>query len=351
MNDTIPTIRPMTLAEILDRAFRIYRQNFLKLLGIYAIPFIPIMLIQTATTAYLTSSTLQDPSTFLDDANLMGLGIATIVVSLILGLASFVLISGFATTAFTRAAANAITGKPVGILDAYRSISRPALTMLLALLLMLIIIFGISIWAIIPIVGWFSGPGILLFITLIVSPLLAPVIVLENHGAAASLRRAWDLGRTRFWWLIGFAIVLALLGQLIITGPIYLLSSVLQGILGSLPNLSMETQLALTNVASGLASTILTLFYAPLQLTMFTVVYFDLRVRNEGLDLALQLAPTSDNETSDLPEIRATPTPLITGLDIGRFALLSLIGIGIFVAYFFFAFIILAILGISTGGL
>lgn len=351
MNEANPIIRPLTLAEILDRAFRIYRQNFLKLLGIYAIPFIPIMLIQTGSTAYLTSNMIQDPTSFLEDANLMGLGVATIAASLLLGLISFVLISGFATTAFTRAVSNAITGKSISILDSYRTISRPALTMLLALLLIGILIFGMIIWTVVPIVGWLSGPGIVFFIVLIVNPLLAPVIVLENQGVIASLRRAWDLGRSRFWWLMGFAIVLALLGQLIVTGPIYLLSGVLQSILGALPSLSMETQLALSNVASGLASMVLTLLYTPLQLTMFTVVYFDLRVRNEGLDLALQLAPASDNESGDLPEIRSTSTPLITGMDIGRFALLSLFGIGLFIAYFFVVFAILAIIGISTSGL
>ena len=77
-------------------------------------------------------------------------------------------------------------------------------------------------------IGWLTGPGVLFFVGLVVSPLVAPVVALEKLGVMDSIRRAWDLARSRFWWLIGYAFVLTLLGQLIVTGPVYLVSNVVR---------------------------------------------------------------------------------------------------------------------------
>src|SRR5690349_21416878 len=55
----IPIIRPMTLGELLDRAIRLYRQNFFKFIGIFAIPYIPLALIQAAVSIFSTTSILQ----------------------------------------------------------------------------------------------------------------------------------------------------------------------------------------------------------------------------------------------------------------------------------------------------
>jgi hypothetical protein len=77
------------------------------------------------------------------------------------------------------------------------------------------------------------------------------------------------------------------------------------------------------------------LLYLPLQATAMTVVYFDLRVRSEGLDLALQTAAPSGTETSTdspLPEITAqSQTAFITGTDLGYFVLLTIAGAVLYV--------------------
>jgi hypothetical protein len=76
------------------------------------------------------------------------------------------------------------------------------------------------------------------------------------------------------------------------------------------------------------------LLYLPLQLTAMTVVYFDLRVRSEGLDLALQAAAASGEETNIVALAGTSPQPtssLVTGTDVGQFVLLSLAGGAIYV--------------------
>ena len=68
------------------------------------------------------------------------------------------------------------------------------------------------------------------------------------------------------------------------------------------------------------------LLYLPLQLSAMTVVYFDLRVRAEGFDLALQAVANAGAETNivALTETSPQPTPsLMTGTEVGQLILVS----------------------------
>jgi hypothetical protein len=345
----MPLIRPMTLAELLDRAIRLYRQNFLKFVGIFAIPYIPLMLIQAALSFFSATAIFNQASTNPGEFPFNQDVVNAMFGSFFFLIVQFILVQGLATAALTRAIANNYTGKPISILDSYRALSNSGLKLILALLFVFILLFLLVIWMFIPCVGWFSGPGMLFFLGLVVSPLIAPVITLEKLGVISSVRRAWDLARSRFWWLIGTAFVLTLLGQLIVSGPVYLLNFILQAVASSLST-TVEQQLALTSIAQTLTTTFLSLLYVPLQLTVMTVVYFDLRARSEGLDLAMQLTVStgSENAALSLPDIsEKAPSPLITSLDIGRFALLSLAGIAFYVLIFTVMF---AVLGLAMSG-
>src|SRR5512138_1588066 len=57
---SLTTLRPLRLGELLDRAIRLYRANFLTFIGIIALIYIPLMVLQTAASALLRSSMLAD---------------------------------------------------------------------------------------------------------------------------------------------------------------------------------------------------------------------------------------------------------------------------------------------------
>ena len=336
---SVPFIRPLTLGQLLDQAIGLYRRNFAAFIGIIAIPYIPLTILQTLISYYsmdsaagiLTSPPVDSSSPF----GMLPIGYWTGMLGLIVvGLIQFILVNGVATAAFTRAVANNYTGQSVGVIDSYRQLGNSWLRLVGAILLAVLISFPLVIWFIIPCVGWFTGPGLLSFFSLVVIPLTAPVIVLERHSITVSLRRAWDLGRSRFWWLIGFALVIFLLGQLIITGPTYVISAILQVIF--LREGNMQAAYVWRPVIQMLVQMSGGLLYLPLQLTAMMLVYFDLRVRSEGLDLALQAAAESGAETNivALAETSAAPTgDFITGQDALNFFLLS---IGIVALYFLF---------------
>lgn len=200
------------------------------------------------------------------------------------------------------------------------------------MILFALIAFVVLIGAIfIPCAGWLIGPGVFIFLSLVVGPLLAPIVILEQQGSGTSLRRAWDLGRSRFWWLLGFALVLALLSQLIITAPSYLIRTLLQSMLAGQG--SYINMLVWSSVIQTLVQMLGGLLYLPLQLCAMMVVYFDLRVRTEGLDLAMQAAANAGAETNIVALTGTSPKPspsLVTGSEVGQFILVSIATVAIY---------------------
>jgi hypothetical protein len=332
---TLPTLRPLRLGELLDQAIRLYRQNFLTFIGIIALVYVPLTVLQTAASTLMTSSMLEGVSTpealFSNAAYWIG-----VLSVLLLSFAQFIFVQGIATGALTRAVADNYLGKKTGILDAYKGIGKSWPSLLGALLFLgLVVIVAFLWWIIVPCIGWFTGLGMLVFLTGAVNPIVAPAVVLEGQGAIDAVRRAWSLVRRRFWPVLGYIFVLYLFSLLVITGPTAIVNFILTRVFISLGD--QTTQLVLTSIIGSLVSLVGILIYYPLQMTAFTLIYFDLRVRTEGFDLALLTIGAS--ESTDLT--RAVPAPvaqpnerLITGTDLGNFAILTLAATGIFILFY-----------------
>ena len=104
-------------------------------------------------------------------------------------------------------------------------------------------------------------------------------------------------------------------------------------VLGSATDLATKTML--NSVILSLVSLVLSLLYMPLQLTAITLVYFDLRVRTEGFDLAVQAGETA-GQSADLTSMLSQAPPaeadsLVSARDVAYFALLTVGGVMIYV--------------------
>jgi len=336
-NQTVPTLRPLRLGELLDQAIRLYRRNFTTFIGIIALVYVPLMILQTASSAIMTSSmdtmslSNSPESVFSNSAYWIGM-LSTLVISFL----QFIFVQGIATGALTRAVADNYLGKPTSILDAYRGIGKSWLSLLGALLLVGLLILIAVVWWLVPCIGWFTGLGIMFFLSAAVSPMVAPVVVLEEARAGAAVRRAWFLVRRRFWPVLGTIVVLYLFNLLIVNGPLavvnYLLSTMLPGAVGD-----YTAQLVITAIIRAIVSIVFVLIYYPLQMTAFTLVYLDLRVRTEGFDLALLAMGSGDSGNST--DVMAAFVPqssekLITGSDLGNFAILTFGALGLYLLIF-----------------
>lgn len=348
METTITSLRPLRLGEILDQAVRLYRRNFVTFIGIVALIYVPVTLIQLGLS-YFTTSTINmsasDPSQLFGAAYFLAMG-----GSVVMGYVQLVLVQGVAAAALTIAVTANFLGEQVGIVEAYRRLRESLGRLILTLTILFLLIVALTIAAIfIPCVGWLVGPGMLIFLTLAVNPLLAPNIVMEKQGALESLRRAWDLGRRRFWWLLGFIFILVLFSLLVVFGPTMVLNFILTAIFGS--ELSINPTLLSTLVA-GFVSLTFRLLYLPLQLTAQALVYYDLRVRTEGFDLALlSLQNTGMQPTIEaiqaLP-LQAPSTRFMEWSDVGNFVILTLAIVGLYILLFaLLFFLILGAAGLS----
>jgi len=345
-----PRLQPLGLGELLDRTISLYRRNFFAFLGILGIVYIPLSLLQiglaylnASQNAAISVSPLEAPF----DTGLTPQSITTLGLNLFSGLLTTIFISGIATAVFTGAVADSYLGQPVTIGGAYRRVGRAWLTLLGTLLVSAFVGAALGVWWLIPCVGWFTGLGILIYFQGIIIPLVASVVVLERRSGRAALRRAWDLARSRFWWMLGFTVILGLFAQLVITGPVLVLGIILGVVVGQFDiTPSPQTLAVAQTIVGGLSGMILGLLYTPLQLTAVSLVYFDLRVRSEGLDLALQ---TADPALPAAEMIARAPATSGTGLVTGREMLwFLLITVGIVVAYFAVIALVVAVIALAA---
>ncbi len=342
----------MRMGELLDQSIRLYRKNFFTFIGIIALVYVPVSLLPLLSNYLLYGSLDQvatgsasSPSQLFSSGYFSGLGL-----SLFSWLLNAVLVQGLGTAALTRAIADNYLGKTSGILEAYKRVGKSWLSLVGALILAGLIYVGVIILAIIPCVGWFVGPGLAIYLIVVVVGFVAPVVVIEKSSATVSLRRAWDLSRRRFWWLVGFRALLLLFSLLIVSGPTYLASYLVTFIGGS--GGGYLNALQWQSIASTLTSLLFGLLYVPAQLTAITLAYFDIRVRTEGFDLALLSteagAETGVEATVQAPVMKEVK-PLITWEDVGYFAILS-IGLGVLYFAVLFGFVgLLSPLGVGAG--
>lgn len=361
MTATTLSLRPLGTGELLDRAVRLYRRHFLTFIGIIAIVQVPLVLLQLGFSL-LTFRWATDPTN-------TGAMLAGSFGSLLISVVGFALVSSLGTAALTRAIASSYLGQPVTLAGAYRQIGKLWVVLMAALLFILLLSILLTLWwLIVPCIGWFTGLGMLLFLSLVISPLAAPTVVLEKQRARAAVRRAWDLSRRRFWPVVGFVTVLFIF-SLIFTVTPNLLVSFLVGLGMDPMTTNFTDQQMISTAISSLTTLVFSLIFLPFQLTAMTLLYFDLRIRTEGFDLALlarsvdqpavqeeepavELAlstePAADADlTASIAEAPAPESEsLITGRELGYFLVIT---VTLGVVYFALAFGV-GILALAASG-
>ena len=121
------------------------------------------------------------------------------------------------------------------------------------------------------------------------------VIVLERTGVFAAIARSWRLTRGSFWRTFGLLALPRLIVQTVtsvISLPFQLLGSLLTTLL--LPNGASDdvTSLLQTSVVAGLPGNVVTAIVAGLGMIAVVassaLLYLDLRMRSDGLDIRLR---------------------------------------------------------------
>lgn len=302
-----PLLHPLSAGQMLDRSFRLYRQNFLHFVAIIA----PI---QIVSSLLLLVQTVNNA--------------AVAAVGTLLGTLVTYLLAFFGMAALITAAFNTYTGTRLTIGEVYRLTQEKFGTLVLGLLAAMVAGIAIFVWWFAGIiVGWLSGLGMIMFFAACIAPLFVIIMLLENKDGFQALRRAWDLTRRRFWPTLGYAFLVYILAQTIVLGPVLVAAAV--GVI------TFGEQSDWPIIIQAFASLIVGILYTPFQVIAYMMLYFDLRVRTEGLDIELQAA--QQQESASFQQVLAlAPQPeqgnWMTGAEYGYFVLLSFGFLALFVA-------------------
>jgi hypothetical protein len=262
-------LRPLSLSELLDRTFFLYRQHFTLFVGIVALPQLIVLALQ------LTAAALGF------DGSIIGMIIITLTT---------VVVSILAITAAQAATVIAVSDvhleRPVSIGAAYSAIKG-------RLMRIIGIIFGVDVGVIIGFM-LLIVPGIYLALTWALS---VPVAVLEGTGLGGTTARSSTLtkgDKGRIFVVAFLLVILTWVVMIIIDIPILMLARVFH-------SSGAAAAAGLTRIFSAIGSFISTSLIGPLMTIALTLIYYDNRVRKEGFDLQLMMATMQQSGPQSIP--------------------------------------------------
>jgi hypothetical protein len=255
-------LRPMTVGELLDRTFFLYRANFGLFLGIAALP-------NLATLAFQLSRVVISPGS----PGIIAPGSASVqfalwlLASLLVYLVTLAVCQGATVIAVSQIQ----LGRSTSVSRAFATI-WPRIGELSRIILGMGVLLGLAFLCLIV-------PGIMLSIRW---ALTIPVAVLEERGLRESLTRSSQLTsghRWRIFVIYCLIIVLVYIASLLVQAPLMIVLTLTSGPLrtGQLP---VWAQVAMP-VAGFLMQSVL----SPIMTIALSRVYYDERVRKEAFDL------------------------------------------------------------------
>jgi hypothetical protein len=266
-------VRPLDLGEILDEAFRIYRANFALLFGVALVATVPALVQAIGSGSGGTLALLQQfqaasgsevaaPDTSLFWLVIVGFVLAVIMLPI--------------TTAAPYFAACAVT---LGLPATVGSILRDALRNYWRVWGLLFINFGLALTMVLIL----TIPFVVLL--LIRWAFQYPVLYLEHAGIGGSLTRSTALVKGSWWRIFGILFIVGLMVAVI---------GFVIGAMGGLLSLAVPTGLA-RGVVSGVLGSLARAALLPYAAIATTLLYLDMRVRKESLDLQLMAGQAGES--------------------------------------------------------
>lgn len=290
-----PQLRPLGVGDIVDRVFSMYRQRPLLFMALSAVPYLALFLViggmalalgtQLAPLASFFNqfgTTPVSPNLILTPA-LAAAFLTLVVVALVAVLVSVLFLS-VQIGALVDAAAARYLGRETTVGASFRAGLRVApkiigtgLMLFLSLTVGWLVLFFIvavvnnGIVATLAILG-----GLIVTVFVFASWLVAPIVAaIEPVGPLHAVRRSWWLSSGHRWRILGLQILLAVL------------QTVLSTLISFIFIAAFISDAVVRVVLQNIVNVIATVLWAPIEWGTFTILYFDLRVRKEALDLQL----------------------------------------------------------------
>jgi hypothetical protein len=316
-------LRPLSLGDILNGAVTLARRNPAATFGLTAIVMtvygVAAALLQRLYTSGLLNfqqtfqpgqqPTQQQVNDFL--SSLIGTALPAI-----LAVAAFALVTdGVLTGLLSAVIGRGILGQKVSLALAWRAGRVGAVIGTILLLFLLAIAVPLPVVAVVVgaallhatpvaiLLGVIGGIGTVVFWVLIGIrlSLSLPAVVLERVPPRQAIRRSWQLSQGSFWRLFGIllltAIVVGVAGY-VLTIPFLVIEVVVLGGSGGLLTASVSASVGVL-IVSIIGSVVTATVTRPISAGVSVLLYADLRMRREGLDLMLRDAAQNQVLTGD----------------------------------------------------
>lgn len=308
----IVPLRPLGLGELLDGAFTGIRRNPKATLGLAAILMTIASVAQAVVSFYFIGETTSlsaragDRISDAEAIHLLGQVGGGMAVALVVSVIATTILTGLLTIVYGRA----VLGQSLTMGEAWRQV-RPRLWRLLGVTVLVILImlavlgigFGVPIGIAVaaPNAGTIAL-AVLIGIAAIVATVYLHVklalaesaVVLENSGVGAALARSYRLTNRSFWRVLGILLLTNVIAALL-NGVIQTPFAVgqLPMAMSDHPTTGLELLSVVLSTIGAIVSTTVT---TPFVAGVGVLLYVDLRMRREGLDLQLQTAATHPDE-------------------------------------------------------
>lgn len=294
--------RPLTLGELLDRSFSLYRHHFWLFVGLMALPSLFTLMfgllgqLLPRFAPQPSAGAVPDPLTMIP---IVLVGFAAFVLFFVGYLVTYMIALGATTVAVSELH----VGRPATIAGAYGRVrgqlgsllllmllvGLKLLGLFLALLLVVVVITAMTA-LVTPIVGALVAAAVLftgvvgIAIFSLRWALSVPALVLEQMTAGRAIRRSVALTRGnmgRTFLLVLFATIITWAALAIFQGP-FTVGAIMAG-----PETSTAFWLNLVGAITGAVGGAIS---GPLMIIALALLYYDVRIRNEGLDVQLMMA-------------------------------------------------------------
>jgi hypothetical protein len=292
---------PMSVGRIFDRAFVIYRNNFLRFIAIVAVIQVPVALLsalwissmyagfpapssrpaaaagfergyQTEPAAAAPEAEIPPDRTYSDSMAPVVMGFATLGVSLLAFIGNLL-----SQAALTKSVSETYLGHELTVGQAYRSV-LPKLLTLVGASLLVGLIFGVGLIMCVV-------PGIIFGLWL---ALTTPAIVVENKRAIAGMSRSKALASGNLGKVFAVGLLAALITYIVMLPLGWLGSLLAMTLLSGNAMLAVFVRQFLTVAGQVLA--------IPIGASASILLYYDLRIRKEGFDLQMLAQSMTSNQ-------------------------------------------------------
>ena len=271
-------LRPLSIGDLLDESVRLYRRNWIRLVTIAAIITVPVTVFGLGFALLGASTFSSRPLLYApSNSNPTTRWFIGQFGQIIVGLISAGL-NGIMLGALVLVAGQSYLGRPVTTGQAYHFAVRRFLVMIGTFIVFLLFLLLLLIATLIPCVGWLGGPSAIAFVIVNLSALIVPVIMLEDRGVFASLRRSWVLSKSQFWRILLILVVLYLFNMVLVGGPTWVVAVLV---------IALTSNPGMMSVVTVMMSAVVSLIFTPIWGVCMTLLYYDARVRREAFDLAL----------------------------------------------------------------